>query len=321
VKKRRVKLTGLQTRVLVLVLLVVIFSIFVPYFLGIDNFTNILVNGSVVGIIACAMTLLLVARQIDISVGSSVAFSAAVFAATAEKHSLIFSLVLALLAACFVAVINIVSIVYLRIESIIVTLACLIAFRGLTKVVLDGRSISVQNFDFIGAHRINLFGIVALPIPVLICFFVFLYFALIMKYTKYGHHMYAIGANPESSRLAGIKLELQISKAFLLMALAVFLAMIASVSMIGMAAPTTGDRLEFLALTAVILGGVGLAGGRGNVLGTLVAVLILAVIDNALVLFGVKPFWQEVARGGLLLLAIIFDQFSRTRDKTVRMEV
>lgn len=133
--------------------------------------------------------------------------------------------------------------------------------------------------------------------------------------------MYAIGANPGSARLAGINLELQVAKAFILMAIAVFLAMITTVSMLGMAAPTTGERLEFLALTAVILGGVGLAGGRGSVIGTLVAVLILAVIDNALVLSGVMPFWQEVARGTLLLGAVIFDQVSRKRDKTIRMEI
>jgi ribose transport system permease protein len=133
--------------------------------------------------------------------------------------------------------------------------------------------------------------------------------------------MYAIGANPGSARLTGINLEGQVAKAFVLMAFAVFLAMITSVSMVGMASPTSGERLEFLALTAVILGGVGLAGGRGTVIGTLVAVLILAVVDNALVLSGVQAFWQEVARGSLLLLAVIFDQVSRKRDKSVRMEI
>ena len=133
--------------------------------------------------------------------------------------------------------------------------------------------------------------------------------------------MYAIGANPESARLSGIKLEVQVAKAFALMGIAVFIATTMTVSMTGIASPTSGQNLEFLALTAVILGGVGLGGGRGNVLGTCLAVLILAVVDNALVLRGVQSFWQEVARGSLLMLAVIFDQLSRKRDKTVRMGI
>ena len=105
------------------------------------------------------------------------------------------------------------------------------------------------------------------------------------------------------------------------MGIAVFVATTMTVSMTGIASPTSGQNLEFLALTAVILGGVGLGGGRGNVLGTCFAVLILAVVDNALVLRGVQAFWQEVARGSLLILAVIFDQLSRKRDKTVRMGI
>lgn len=317
----KLKITGLQARLLVLVILVTYNAIFTPYFWGADNLINIMVNGSVIGIIACAMTLLLVARQIDISVGAAVALSASVFVVVAETRSIWIGLIFGFLAALFVALVNIVSIVYFRVESIIVTLAGLIVFRGLSKVVLDGRSVTVEGFDFIGTERLNVFGIVRIPFPILIFAVVLLFFYWMMKNTKYGSQMYAIGANPGSARLSGINLERQVAKGFLLMALAVFLAMITTVSMLGMAAPTTGERLEFLALTAVILGGVGLAGGRGTVIGTLIAVLILAVVDNALVLSGVQAFWQEVARGSLLLLAVIFDQVSRKRDKSVRMEI
>jgi len=317
----KLKISGLQARLLVLIILVVYNAIFTPYFWGVDNLTNILVNGSVVGIIACAMTLLLVARQIDISVGAAVGLSASVFVVVAESRSLWIGLAFGFLAALFVALVNIVSIVYFRVESIIVTLAGLIVFRGLSKVVLDGRSVTVDGFDFIGVERLNLFGLIQIPYPILIFAAVLLFFYWMMRNTKYGNQMYAIGANPGSARLTGINLEGQVAKAFILMAFAVFLAMITSVSMVGMASPTSGERLEFLALTAVILGGVGLAGGRGTVIGTLVAVLILAVVDNALVLSGVQAFWQEVARGSLLLLAVIFDQVSRKRDKSVRMEI
>lgn len=318
---RLFKLTGLQARLAVLVILVVFFALRTPYFWGVENLVNVVVNASVVGIVACAMTLLLVARQIDISVGSAVGLSGAVLVMAAQERSIITSLLLSLLAALFAAVVNIIAIIYFRVESIIVTLAGFIFFRGISKIILDGQSITIDGFEFIGSYRLNVFGIVRLPVPLLIFAGVLVYFYLLMKFTRYGSHMYAIGANPESARLAGIKLEWQVAKAFLLMGVAVFLATITTVSMLGIASTTTGQGLEFLSLTAVILGGVGLSGGRGNVLGTLVAVIILAVIDNALVLSGVKPFWQEVARGSLLLAAVIFDQLSRRRDKSVRMEI
>jgi ribose/xylose/arabinose/galactoside ABC-type transport system permease subunit len=154
----KLKISGLQARLLVLIILVVYNAIFTPYFWGVDNLTNILVNGSVVGIIACAMTLLLVARQIDISVGAAVGLSASVFVVVAESRSLWIGLAFGFLAALFVALINIVSIVYFRVESIIVTLAGLIVFRGLSKVVLDGRSVTVDGFDFIGVERLNSIG-------------------------------------------------------------------------------------------------------------------------------------------------------------------
>lgn len=318
---KSLKISGLQARLIVLAVLVIFFAFRTPYFWGLDNLVNVVVNASVVGIVACAMTLLMVARQIDISIGSAVGLSGAVLVLSAQSHSIIQSLVLSLAAALFASVINIIAIIYFRVESIIVTLAGFIFFRGVSKIILDGQSLTIDNFDFIGSYRLNVFGIVKLPIPVLIFAAVLLYFYLLMKFTRYGSHMYAIGANPESARLAGIKLEWQVAKAFLLMGAAVFLATITSVSMVGMASTTTGQGLEFLSLTAVILGGVGLAGGRGNVLGSLVAVLILAVIDNALVLSGVKPFWQEVARGSLLLAAVIFDQLSRRNENSVRMAI
>ena len=199
------------------------FSLTTPYFFGVSNLTNIIVNASVVGVIACPMTLLLVARQIDISVGSAVALSAAVFVVMSEKHSLVIGLISALAAALFVSALNVAAIVYLRVESIIVTLAGLIAFRGLAKVVLDGRSVVINGWDYIGEHRINAFGLIKVPVPVVIFMVMLLIFYFIMRATKYGSNMYAIGANPESARLSGIKLEVQVAKAFALMGIAVFI--------------------------------------------------------------------------------------------------
>lgn len=317
--RRSLRLTPNQTRLAALFGLVVIFSLLSPSFLTPQNLINIAVNASVVGVIACAMTLLLVARQVDLSVGSSVALSAAVFAVSVQTTSTLVAMAFALMAALAVSAVNIFAIVFLRVESIIVTLAGFLAFRGLAKVALDGRTLAIDGFTDLGRRRIPVLGLFEIPAPVVTVVLVALSFFLLMRFTRFGTHMYAIGANPESARLAGIRIEWEVSRGFILAGVMVFVAAMTTVSMVGMAAPTTGERFEFLALTAVVLGGAQLAGGRGTVIGTMIAMLILAVVDNGLVLLGVRPFWQEVSRGFLLLAAVVFDQLSRRRASEIRM--
>jgi ribose/xylose/arabinose/galactoside ABC-type transport system permease subunit len=304
----------MQARVAVLAVLILVFSLLSPVFLTTTNLTNVLVNASVVGILAIGLTLLLVAQQVDVSVGSAVAFSAAVFAVTAQESSLFLAAAAALVAALAVAAVNAFAIVKLRVSSVIVTLAGFVGLRGAAKLVLNGRSVPVDGWEFLGRGRIHIGTLLEIPIPVIILFAVFLFYFLLMSYTRYGRHMYAIGANQEASRLAGIRLEREVAIAFFLCGGMAALAAVVSLSQIGAAGPTTGEGVEFLALTAVILGGASLHGGSGSVVGTVVAVVILAVLDNGMVLLGVPSFWVEVARGLLLLGAVIFDELGRDKD-------
>ena len=313
------RLTGTEVRIAVLIALMVLFSLTSEYFLTATNLTNILLAASVVGIIACAQTLLLVAAQVDISVGSGVAFAAAVFAVLFHEAGVPAAIVGAFVAALFVQVVNITAIVHFRVSSMIATLATLIAFRGAAKLVLDGRAVAVHDFGFIGQTRLSILGL-AIPFAVLMLAVVVAFFYVLMRYTQYGQHMYAIGANSRAARLAGISLERNIVIAFVLSGCTVAIATLILVSQNGVVDPTTGERLEFLALTGVMIGGASLYGGKGSVIGTLIAILILAVFDNGLVLLQVPSFYQEVFRGALLLAAVIFDQLQH-RTREVRMRI
>ena len=315
----RVRFTAMQARVGVLIILCVFFTIRSPFFFTSTNLVNVLVNGAVIGIIGSAMTLLLVARQVDVSVGSAIGFAGAVFAVFARDYGLEWGVVGAIGAAMAIAAINAVAIIKFRVNSILTTLATLVAFRGASKVVMDGRAVRIEGFRFLGRTRFEVWGI-EVPVAVIVLLLVVAIFYVIMRLTKYGQHMYAIGANPQAARLAGIPLERQVGIAFVLTGATVALAAMIVVSQVGAVSPTTGERMEFLALTGVIVGGASLYGGRGSVIGTLVAILILAVLDNGLVLLQVQSFWQEVSRGVLLLGAVIFDQLGR-REAEVRMEV
>ena len=315
----RVRFTAMQARVGVLILLCVFFTLRSPFFFTSTNLVNVLVNGAVIGIIGSAMTLLLVARQVDVSVGSAIGFAGAVFAVFARDYGLAWGVVGAIGAAMVIAGINAVAIIKFRVNSILTTLATLVAFRGASKVVMDGRAVRIEGFRFLGRTRFEVGGI-EIPVAVIVLLLVVALFYVIMRLTKYGQHMYAIGANPQAARLAGIPLERQVGIAFVLTGATVALASMIVVSQVGAVSPTTGERMEFLALTGVIVGGASLYGGRGSVIGTLVAILILAVLDNGLVLLQVQSFWQEVSRGVLLLGAVVFDQLGR-REAEVRMEV
>lgn len=309
----------MQARVGVLVILCVFFTIRSPFFFTSTNLVNVLVNGAVIGIIGSAMTLLLVARQVDVSVGSAIGFAGAVFAVFARDYGMAWGVVGAIAAAMAIAGINAVAIIKFRVNSILTTLATLVAFRGASKLVMDGRAVRVEGFRFLGRTRFEVGGI-EIPVAVIVLLLVVAIFYVLMRLTKYGQQMYAIGANPQAARLAGIPLERQVGIAFVLTGATVALASMIVVSQVGAVSPTTGERMEFLALTGVIVGGASLYGGRGSVIGTLVAILILAVLDNGLVLLQVQSFWQEVSRGVLLLGAVVFDQLGR-REAEVRMDV
>ena len=220
----------------------------------------------------------------------------------------------ALLASILVAGVNAVVITRFRVSSLIATLGTMVAFRGLAKLEGSGRNIRVEHFEFLGRTRLNVLGL-PIPLGVLILLAVLLVFWFVMSQTRYGRHMYGMGANPKAALLAGVKLERNVTIGFLLTGVVVGITALIAVSEVSAVAPTTGQGLEFLAITGIILGGASLSGGRGTIPGIIVAILILAVLDNGLTLSRVTSFWQEVVRGGILIAAVALDQARLARGK------
>ena len=306
-----------ETTALLAVLLVefVFFSIQSEYFFLYANLVNVLQNVAVIGIIACPATLLLVAGQVDLSVGSAAGFigmSMAVAATATDAITTPFGLGLTLMGAFLVALlatfliggINGSLVTVVGLNSIITTLGTLAILRGLTKVIGDGQTIRINGFNKLGVVR-PLFDI---PLSVYLFALVVILFYIIMRFTVYGRSMYAIGASPEAARLAGIRVRLLIFIGFMLSALAVALAGLIRLSQIGGASTQAGVGFELAVLTAVILGGASLSGGRGTIVGTVLAVFVVGVLQNGLIQLNVDSFWIEVAQGVLLVGAVTFDQ-------------
>jgi ribose transport system permease protein len=300
----------------VLAVLFVFFSITSQFFLNSENLINILQNVAVVGIIACPATLLLISGQFDLSVGSGVGFAGMLMAAAALAPGtggvdLPFALnlqvssafIVAVLGTLVIGVINGFCVTVIGINALITTLGTLAIFRGLTKVLGDGQTIRIEGFGELGVLRI-----LGIPLPVYIFIAAVIIFWFVLRYTVYGRSLYAIGASPSAARLAGIRTNRVIFIAFLLSALCVALAGLIRLSQVAGASVNSGLGIELSVITAVVLGGASLSGGRGGIGGTVLAVLIVGVLANGLIQLNVPSFWIEVANGLLLLGAVTVDR-------------
>lgn len=311
---------------LVLVALFVFFSIASPFFLNRENLINILQNVAVVGIIACPATLLLISGQFDLSVGSGVGFAGMLMAVAAlapgtggvdlplaMNLQVSSAFIVAVLGTLLIGLINAFCVTSLGINALITTLGTLAIFRGLTKVLGDGQTIRIEGFGELGVLRLA-----GIPLPVYIFVACVIAFWLVLRYTVYGRSLYAIGASPSAARLAGIRTNRVIFIAFILSSLCVALAGLIRLSQVAGASVNSGLGIELSVVTAVVLGGASLSGGRGGIGGTVLAVLIVGVLANGLIQLNVPSFWIEVANGLLLLGAVTVD---RVRVRLTRADV
>ncbi len=299
-KRSAPELAGL---LVVLVVLIVFFAIKSPYFLGSDNVLNILTAIAVTGIIAVPATMLLVAGQVDLSVGSGAAFCGVLLATQIEHIGLGKAIVLVIVAGAIIGAINGALVTVVNVNSLITTLGMLAVLRGATQLMADGQTTIVLGFEALGTARP-----LGIPMPVIIFLAFVVLGVLVMRFTVFGRSLYAIGANPVAARLVGIRTLRVLFITFVLSSLAVAVAGLILTSQLSAASPVAATGLELTVVTAVVLGGASLSGGRGTILGTIVGLVIIGVLNNGLTLLNVNSFWQDVARGTLLILAVSFDE-------------
>jgi ribose/xylose/arabinose/galactoside ABC-type transport system permease subunit len=289
------------------VVMCIFFMTQTEFFFSLNNLGNLSRTLAIVGITSIGMALVMISGGVDISVGSVAALSGVL----ASMFWLEFSIPLALstglaLAICtLVGFLNGTIITVFKINPLITTLATFSIIRGLAFVISEGQTNQLANpaFNFIG--RGSMLGI---PFSLFMMLILYVAFWFILRSTRFGRNLYAIGGSPEMSRLAGISVNRHLLMVYTLAAFLAGLAGIIIASQLASSAPRAAVGLEFTVITAVVLGGTSLAGGKGTLLGTLVGVIMLRVLDNGLVLMEVSSFYQEVARGLVLLLAVSFDQ-------------
>jgi L-arabinose transport system permease protein len=256
--------------------------------------------------VACTMMFCLASRDFDLSVGSTVAFAGVLCAMVLNATGNTFIAIIAAVAAgAVIGFVNGAVIAYLRINALITTLATMEIVRGLGFIVSHGQAVGVSSDTFIELGGLSFFG-VSLPIWVtLLCFIVF---GVMLNQTVYGRNTLAIGGNPEASRLAGINVERTRVYIFLIQGAVTALAGVILASRITSGQPNAAEGFELNVISACVLGGVSLLGGRATISGVVIGVLIMGTVENVMNLMNIDAFYQYLVRGAILLAAVLLDQ-------------
>ncbi|MDH6150130.1 MULTISPECIES: L-arabinose ABC transporter permease AraH [Paraburkholderia] len=281
-------------------------SLTVDHFFSIENMLGLALSISQIGMVACTMMFCLASRDFDLSVGSTVAFAGVLCAMVLNAtNSTVIAIIAAVAAGAVIGFVNGAVIAYLRINALITTLATMEIVRGLGFIVSHGQAVGVSSDTFIALGGLTFFG-VSLPIWVtLICFIVF---GVMLNQTVYGRNTLAIGGNPEASRLAGINVERTRVFIFLIQGAVTALAGVILASRITSGQPNAAEGFELNVISACVLGGVSLLGGRATISGVVIGVLIMGTVENVMNLLNIDAFYQYLVRGAILLAAVLLDQ-------------
>ncbi|MCP4166426.1 MAG: ABC transporter permease [Chloroflexi bacterium] len=298
------------------VIICIIFALSSPYFLTVENFINIGRTLPIIGIIAIGETLVLIAGGVDLSVGSVAALSGVVTGLLWEATGAPIGVAAAagLAVGGLVGYINGALVTKMRINPLISTLATFSIIRGLAFVLTNAQMNQLTHPAFLYLGRGNIAGV---PVPFILMILFYIVFIFVLRNMSFGRDLYAIGGNPMAARLAGITSNRNLMIVFVLGGFLAGFGGLVQASQLAAGSPQAAVGLEFTVIAAVVLGGTSLAGGKGTLIGTLIGVVILRTLDNGLILIGVSSYYQIVARGAVLILAVGFDQL-RTRWSTRR---
>jgi ribose/xylose/arabinose/galactoside ABC-type transport system permease subunit len=294
---------------LILIGFAAILTVLSPYFLTFDNLVNVIMTISVTGITAIGMTYVMLSGGIDLSVGATLALSAVVAGTLAKNGAPVPVVIFAGLGiGLAIGLINGLAITRLHVPPLITTLASLSVVRGIQ--LIYSRAVTVYDFG-------DLFGVLGrgsigpIPVPVILVAGLYLIANFVLARTPFGRKIYAVGGNERAARIVGIRVEWIKVRVYLLCGLLAAFAGLVLISRLDSAPAVIGTGLELDAIAAVVIGGTSLNGGKGGVWGTLIGVGILGLIQNALNLLNVSPYYTQLVQGVVIFLAVAIDMNRR----------
>ena len=289
----------------VFIVLFAFFSIQADAFLTLENQVNVLRQIAPTIIVATMMTLVITTGQIDLSVGSIIGLTASALALLLQNGSPVFALFATLLIGAAAGLIQGILAAYGKLPAFIVTLAGLIALRGVALLITEGYStpITVEWLLWLGQGKF-----LGLYIPTWVALATVLFGWYLFTQTRFGRYVVASGSNAEALRRSGVNVKRVLTAVLMLTGLFAGIAGVLTAARLATGSSNSGTLFELEVITAVVLGGTSLLGGRGSVMGTLIGALTLGIIANGLVLLKVDVFWVPITQGVILIIAMLLNQ-------------
>lgn len=301
---------------IVFIIIVAIFGIVADNFFTISNMFNILRQISMIGIVSVGMMFVMLTGGIDLSVGSQIAFINVMcsYMIVNMEFNAFLSCIICIVICGVIGVFNGICVTKVKMPPIIVTLATMTIFSGLAFIISSGQPISgfPDGFTILGQGYVWI-----IPIPVICFVLVAVVGAVILNKTYFGKYFYAVGGNEEAAELSGINVHKIKTLSYTLCGILAGLAGLIMLSRLNTGSPNTGTGYEFEAITAVVLGGVSVSGGRGKMSGLIAGVLIMGVLANGFILLNINEYMQDVVQGIVLLVAVGFDCMSRASESKI----
>lgn len=303
------KLSEIWTKyrpLLIMIVFIIVAECLSRKFLTVNNIMNVLNQTSMNAILALALTTVILTGGIDISVGSTLAFSGAAAAWLLRAgHSTFLAVIVALVIGLAIGTLNGIFISRWNLQPMIVTLATMSIFRGTTYLLTTGSPISVSNpsFKMIGGGK--LFGTIQVPIIILLVLAIIMHYVL--NNTPFGRHIYSIGGNEEAAYLSGVNTKNVKAAAYAISGLLASVVGIIMTSRLSSAQPLAGQSYEMDAIAAAVIGGTSLRGGQGKVVFSIIGALIIGMLNNILTLLDVSTYYQTVIKGIVILIAVMID--------------
>jgi ribose/xylose/arabinose/galactoside ABC-type transport system permease subunit len=298
--------------IIILAALCIVITILSPYFLTFNNIMNIILYISISGIAAIGMTMVILTGGIDLSVGAMLALAGWVAAFMMKAGQNVFlSMGVALMVGLLMGGINAFSVTQLKVPPLIATLAMLSMGRGLQTMMSKGKTIYSfpDAFGFLGGGSIG-----PIPMPVILTVALYIIAGIVLSHTRYGRAIYAVGGNPEASRISGIEVPKIINSVYLISGFLSAFAGLLLISRMDAAPSIMANGLELQAIAGAVIGGTSVTcGGKGKIFGTFLGVCIMGVVSNALDLLNVSPYYQQFIQGLIILMAVAIDMARVTK--------
>ncbi|WP_281974657.1 ABC transporter permease [Halobacillus litoralis] len=291
-------------------ILIVTATILYPGFLSTTNIMNMYSQLAIVGVMSIGMTFVLLTGGLDMSVGGIYASSAVLYAIFANSMPIGVAMITTVVCGVAAGAFNGLLITRFRVTAFIATLGTGSIFTGIALLVSNANPIFVQKegFKWLGSG-----GLVGLPVSVILLFTLYIIAGIVLAFTVYGRSIYAVGGNPEASRLSGLKVKLLTSSTYIISGACASIAGLIIASRLGQGQANIGETITLDVIAAVVIGGTSLAGGQGAIWRTVVGGSVLIALSNIFDSMALSPYWQSIFTGVIIIAAVMFDFYTRSK--------